>query len=305
MRRWLIILAVLFSLILPHPVQAQEAVVIQTLEVDVWPEYDQPNVLVIYRITLSAQTKLPAEMVIRLPRSAGAPHAVAEQTANGLFNLAYTQAGEDGDWLLFRFTTTLPQLQLEFYDNSLVKEGSLRSYTYRWPGDYQVENMTIVVQQPRTATDMRLEPSTGTSGPGNDGLIYFNVPVGKVAAGSTFNLDLRYTKNDDLLTQPQAFEAVTPAAPVNRTTPGRVTFNEVIPWALGILGVLLIGIGIIWYIQTGRQPEVSQAHKHSKRSGQPETRPEIAQDGVFCHQCGKRAANGDAFCRACGTKLRT
>lgn len=302
MGRWLTILALLICLIIPRSVQAQTDVTIQSLAVEIWPEYDQPSVLVIYRITLSPQVKLPAELTLRIPRSAEAPTAVAEQTANGLFNINYTAAGEDGDWLLFSFTTTLPQIQMEYYDPALANDGGARNYSYRWPGDYTVQDLTIKVQQPRTATGMSLEPSTGTSGPGADGLTYFNVPVGNVSSGGTFKLDIAYTKNDDSLTQPQTFEAVTPAAPVDRSTPGRVTFNEVIPWVLGVLGLGLIGVGVIWYIRTGKQPASSSALQ-KRVSVESAAAPGIGV-GIFCHQCGKRAGPGDVFCRACGAKLR-
>jgi hypothetical protein len=307
MRRRLIILALLISLFFPRPVQAQSNITIQTLDVEIWPEYDKPSVLVIYRITLSPQVKLPAEMVLRVPRTGGTVSAVAEQTANGLFNISYTDAGTDGDWQMYKFTTTLPQLQLEYYDANLSKNGSTRSYSYRWPGDYPVQTLTVKVQQPRTASNMTLQPSTGTSAQAADGLTYFNVPVGNVDAGGTFKLDLKYEKSDDLLTQPQTFEAVTPAAPVNQATPGRVTFNEVIPWALGGLGLLLIAIGVVWYVRTGRQP-ASAGEKRHKRAIEVAPPGRVEKNGTagatFCHQCGKRAGEGDVFCRACGAKLR-
>ena len=176
---------------------------------------------------------------------------------------------------------------------------------YHWNGDYPVENMTVKVQQPRTATNMRLQPDTGTSAPAADGLTYFNVPVGSVAGGDTFTLDISYEKSDDLLTQPQTFESVTPVAPVDQTTTGRTNFNEVVPWMLGGLGVLLIAVGIFWYIRTGRQPASTPSDRHKRRSAAPAAQP--ASDSaaaVFCHQCGKRASTSDVFCRACGTKLR-
>ena len=303
MRRWFILLALLVSLFAPRPIQAQANITIQTLDVEIWPEYDQPSVLVIYRITLASDVKLPAVMTLRVPKAAGAPTAIAEQTATGLFNVNVTQAGEDGDFLLYQFTTTLPQLQMEYYDPSLAKNGSARSYSFRWPGDYPVQSMTVNVQQPRTATNMRLSPNTGTSAPGGDGLVYFTVPVGNVAGGNTFKLDLSYDKSDDLLTQPQTFEAVTPVAPVDQTTPGRVNFNEIIPWFLGGLGALLIAVGVIWYVRTGRQPATPASSRPRRRSAAVAPQAAPGED-VFCHQCGKRASAGDVFCRACGTKLR-
>ncbi len=303
MRRWFIVLALLFSLFLPRSVQAQTDITIQTLDVEIWPEYDQPSVLVIYRITLAPEVKLPAEMILRVPKAAGAPNAVAEQTATGLFNINTVQAGEEGDSLLFRFTTTLPQLQMEYYDPSLQKNGAAHSFSYHWTGDYPVQNLTVKVQQPRTATNMRILPNTGSSGPADDGLTYFNIPIGSVAGGDTFKLDLTYDKSDDLLTQPQTFEAVTPVAPVNQASMGRVTLNEVIPWLLGGLGVLLIAVGVFWYVRTGRQPTPASSNRRKRRTAAV-VEPAETGSAIFCHQCGKRASSSDVFCRACGTKLR-
>lgn len=305
MRRWILcfLAVVLIGLSMPRFALAQNDISIQNLEVEVWPEYDQPSALVIYRITLSSQTKVPAEMVFRIPRAAGGPAALAEQTENGLFDIKkYSQVGEENDWLLFQFITTSSQLQLEYYE-PLVKNGSERSYTFRWPGDYAVESMTVVVQQPRTATNMRLQPPTGTSGPGSDGLTYFNIPVGSVSAGSTFKLQISYTKPDDTLTQPQAFEAVTPALPV-KGAPPRSVLNTVIPWVLAGLGLVLIGVGIFWYLRTERTP--SKKSSRRPRHGEAPSPGRVSQQDspIFCHQCGKRAQPGDVFCRTCGTKLR-
>ncbi|GAP07591.1 MAG TPA: zinc ribbon domain-containing protein [Anaerolinea thermolimosa] len=304
MRRWILcLLAVFISFSIPRPAFAQNDISIQNLEVEVWPEYDQPSVLVIYRITLSSQTQLPAELVFRIPRSAGDLAALAEQTENGLFNIPnYSKVGEDGDWVLFQFTTTTPQLQLEYYE-PLMKNGSERAYTFRWPGDYAVDSMTVIVQQPRTATNMRLQPPTGTSGPGSDGLTYFNVPVGSVSVGNTFKLQIAYTKPDDTLTQPQAFEAVTPALPANRTPP-RSVLNTVIPWVLAGLGLVLIGVGVFWYLRTERTPSRKTPRRPRREEAPSPGRSPQKESPIFCHQCGKRAQPGDVFCRTCGTKLR-
>jgi hypothetical protein len=307
MRRWFLLLAILLSLFTFQPARAQDEITIQTLDVEIWPEYDRPSVLVIYRITLADDVKLPAEMVLRVPKSAGEPTAIAEQTTSGLYNIAATQAGEEGGSTLYRFTTTLPQLQMEYYDPALSKDGSTRSYTFHWSGDYPVENLTISVQQPRTATDLHLIPDTGVSGPASDGLTYFNVPVGDVSAGTTFSLDITYEKNDDTLTQPETFEAVTPVTPVQQAASGRVTLTELIPWLLGGVVLLLIAVGVVWYMRTGRQPDFSPARsQRALRNVAASNNESSAASGgaVFCHQCGKRAGPNDNFCRACGAKLR-
>ncbi len=317
MRRWIAALTFFISLFMPAAVQAhsiaqaQSGVTIQSLEVDIWPEYDRPGVLIIYRVTLSSQVKLPAEITLRLPTAVGQPSAVAEQTEKGLFNIQFSNAGTDGNYELIRFTTTLPQLQIEYYDPSLKKDGTNRSFAFQWPGDYPVQDMQIKVQQPRSATGLKIEPQTGTSGTEGDGLVYFNVPVGKVNGGETFQLNLTYQKSDDSLTQATPFEQVTPVGAASPGTAGQLTLDQVLPWVLGGLGLILIAGGVFWYLRTGRETRPAPGPKRHTRSTQnparknsPGEAQESPAEGVFCHQCGKKSGPGDVFCRSCGTKLR-
>jgi hypothetical protein len=316
MRRWFVLSIILLSLCLPIRVQAQSvpaikhpvetrpgavfvqgSLAIQSLEVDVWPEYDRPTVLIIYRITLGSQVKLPTEMTLRVPISSGGPSAIAEQTANGLFNLEFNETGRDSQWITVRFTTTLPQLQIEYYDSTLQKNGAQRSFTYLWPGDYAVDNLLVKFQQPPTATQMTLAPNTGTASVGQDGLTYFDVPLGQVDVGETFQIQTQYQKSNDDLTQGAAFEQVTPVSPSNAVAVSPA-FPQVLPWLLGGLGVILIGGGVFWYLRGSRITPAPSRPRHSPA--------ETAASGeaFFCHQCGKKATAADVFCRTCGTKLR-
>ncbi|MBE9473998.1 MAG: hypothetical protein IMY85_03840, partial [Chloroflexi bacterium] len=55
-----IVLITLFALIVLIPsIQAQESPSIDTLVIDLWPEYDKPSMLVIYKAELSPEVSLP------------------------------------------------------------------------------------------------------------------------------------------------------------------------------------------------------------------------------------------------------
>jgi hypothetical protein len=56
---------------------AQEPVSLSTFNVALWPEYDQPTLLVIYKGQIAPQVSLPAEITFRIPSQAGKPFAVA------------------------------------------------------------------------------------------------------------------------------------------------------------------------------------------------------------------------------------
>ena len=303
MRRWFLLILAFILLLAPQAaVHAQNEVSFQSLEVDVWPEYDQElKVLVIYRIKLAPTVKLPAEITLRIPSQAGAPHAVAEMSGDTLTNVAggFEMAGRDGDYALVHFTATLPEIQIEYYDPQLTQDGSRRTFVYRWPGDYAVEDLLVSFQQPPTATGLQVQPSMGSLTTGTDGLNYFNLAVGAVTAGTPFDVEFSYAKDNNDLTNARTFQQTTPASSVTTTTPGRMTLTQVLPWLLGGLGLALIAGGIFWYTRAGRLPEPPvRARRHRSTEAEP------AQEAAFCHQCGKRASGGDVFCRSCGTRLK-
>lgn len=291
----------------PAPAQAQEPVTFDSVLVELWPEYDQPSVLVMYHITLGSSVKLPVDVTIRIPKQAGQPHAVAMQNIDGLINLPYSTATQ-GDWLEVTFTTPVPEIRIEYYDPTITFDANQRSYTYRWPGDYAVSNLTMQVQQPAKATDLSILPNMGSGQIGQDGLTYYNMLAGQINAGTGFDLQLSYTNPDNSLTNADSFQPAQPVQPVDSNTTGRVTMNEVLPWALGSLGLLLIAAGAFWYWRTGQPATETQRSRHgSSRSmniANPAPPAADAKDAIYCSQCGKRAGPGDMFCRTCGAKLR-
>jgi hypothetical protein len=291
----------------PASQQVQKEILLNRFQVDIWPEYDKPSVLVIYHITLSTQTSLPTTMSIPIPAVAGKPYAVAWQsTDKALYDLKYEMVPA-GDWTEIQFSTPAPDVQIEYYDPSLKKTGARRDFTFRWSGKYAVQDLSLTVQQPVNATDMTFRPAAGSGHPGDYGLTYYSLVVGKVNAGTTFDLAISYNKPDETLTNPDQFQKAQPNQPVDSSTSGRVAFDQLLPWGVGGLGLLLIAAGSFWYWRTGRVPSARTAagrphHTHS-RSGQVLS-PAAVGETTYCHQCGKKAAPGDAFCRACGTKLR-
>jgi hypothetical protein len=287
---------------------AQNAVTFENVVVDIWPEYDRPTVLVMYHLTLASSVKLPAEVTIRVPESVGRPHAVATQDEAGLLNLSYTTTTQNG-WLLIKFTTAVTDVRIEYYDLSLQVDGTKRSFTYSWPGDHTVNNLTMQIQQPANASNMTFVPELG-SGYAKDGLTYYNMLVGQINAGTNFDLQISYTKPDNTLTNANSLEPAQPIQPVDSNTSGRVTFNDFLPWVLGSLGVLLIAIGGLWYWRTGQLNSGPARPRHNSRrspTGAANMPPAAGNEKatVYCSQCGKRAGPSDIFCRTCGTKLRS
>jgi hypothetical protein len=287
-------------LMLVSPVHAQDITAIDTLQIDIWPEYDRSGVLVIYRINLSKDTPLPAQISLRIPREAKKPFNLAMQNVDGLYNLKYETAIA-GNWVAISFTTPSSEIQMEYYDPRLTEDNEDHYFEYTWPGDYPVHSLTLQVQKPLNATEIHTSPDMGSGELGTDGLVYFNRNVGEVPSGNTFQISVTYTKADDSLSV--YLQPVQPSEPITDHTTGRVSFIEMLPWMVGGLGVLLIGGGALWYWQSGREDTMPRPARKNNAEHHKSQNP-VEADNVYCQQCGKRADPGDLFCRSCGAKLR-
>ena len=302
MLKRLLFLVMILMLLVPVAVQAQTPVALDTVDIDLWPEYDRSGVLVIFRISLSSQTPLPANISIRIPAAVGNPYAVAGRQADGsLFNLPYTRE-VSGIWASINFTADVAELQLEYYDPTLTIDSQHRQYDFFWPGDYAVGNLTIQIQQPFGASDMLIAPSFGAGIRGGDGLMYYTRDVGQLNAGQTIEISLEYNKASDTFTAQNM--TVQPAGEVTEDGGGSSPVLQIALWViLIVLAIALIVTGIVWYVRSGQQSREPR-RRHSPATVRPVNPDPAGGRDIYCHNCGRRAQAGDRFCRSCGTPIR-
>ncbi len=297
-----LLILLLLSIFLSIPAQAQGDLTLSSVEVDLWPEYDDPSMLVIYRIALASGTSLPAEFRLRIPADAGSPSAVASRQPDGsLLNAVYAQSS-DGEWNTLVITATSLELQVEYYDPNLVIEGQSRTFAYQWPGDHVVQSFSIQFKQPLDSTDLKLSPGNfGQPLRDENGLLTYNQNVGAVPAGSPISIEVGYNRESD---SPSLF-LLNPTL----TAPGEPAASETsdaLPWVLGGVGFTLLVGGGLWYLRSRQEVETRSARRHRSRRavGSKNSSVPAAEGQVYCHRCGRRAVAGDRFCRDCGSELR-
>lgn len=297
MRKWILMVVLSVCLLFPTLATAQASVSIRALDVNLWPEYDQPNVLVIYHMLVEADS-FPVQMDFRIPVNASlhtvaigaTPETVTDQ------GLEYTTRA-DGDWLVISALVAGPAIQLEYYDPDLIKEGNRRSFSYEWSSDYAVESLAVVLQQPFSAEKFTSSLLLKDDGLHSDGMQYYSSNVGAVPAGERFSFQIGYEKDSDSLSVSRL--EVQPSAPVDENTPGRISLSNTLPYLLGGLGVLMILGGLIYFWQAGRF--TSKRPRRRSHSRAESDAPDVEH---YCPQCGTRAKAGDRFCRTCGARLR-
>jgi len=285
--RWLGIAVFGWSILM---VPAQGAIVLSSLEIDLWPEYDRPGVLVIYRASIAPGSSLPARLSFRIPAAAGAPTAVAELRATGeLATLEYARR-VDGDVAIIEFTATRPRIQIEYYDPRIERDAATRSFTFTWPGDYEVGAFSVSAQQPDLARDLTINPPATREEQGPDGLLYQTVTRQGVGPGEAVDIVVSYEKVADQL----SVETMLPAEP--SPVGGSATSPDV-----GSRYVALAAGGVLALIAL---LALALALRSRRRGANQVAPPGSSASSRFCTQCGATARPGDRFCHRCGTAIR-
>lgn len=296
MCRWMtrILLGVL--ILAPSGALAQSPLSLASVQVQLWPEYDQPSMLVIYDFQVGPGSQLPVGVTIDFPADANLV-AVAVQASDGsLLNAEYAESTGSADAQTIVVQAQSASVYRVEYYQPLVRSGDVREFSFRWPGKYPVDDFGIRLRLPSDASALKVNPPFQ---PVQDSGA-FNLQekkFGPLQAGQQVSVSLSYSRQSDALAASQ--QDLQPTQPLDGSTAGRVMLKNYVPYVLAALGLVLIAGGALYYWRSSRSRGPREKHH----------RPGVAAaqqpgEDEYCHQCGTRAQPGDRFCRVCGSRLR-
>ncbi len=291
MRKLILLFLTGIILALPQFASAQNEVHLAGLNVQLWPEYDQPSMLVIHDFVAAEDTQFPVNLTFRFPAEANLI-AVAVTENGNMINTPFEGPTTSGDWQTITIAVQNTAVYRFEYYEAMTLTGNQRLFTYLWDGAYAVDAFSLRVQEPADVVSLLGEPSL-TKTVDESGTVFHNSKINPLNAGQTFTQKLTYDKTSKRLIV-EALSVQT--KPIDNTTTGRPASTKYLPYALIFFGVLLLAGSIVYYFQNNK----AQTSTHRKRHTQSN---ETSAD-IHCHQCGARAKEGDRFCRTCGTKLR-
>jgi len=301
MNRIVLSLAVLVLLVLPFSAQAQGGTQLAFLNVELWSEFDQPSMLVINEFAVAPTTTLPVEIKWRFPKEANLV-AVAYETDGNLLNFPFESSAEQGDWQTISLKPdSYNTYHIEYYQ-PLDRAGKVRSFAFKWIGDYGVSDLRLTMNLPPDSVDIDTTPvlSSIEMQPAR-GVLFGTATKGDLKMGASYQFNLHYARDSDALADPNQASQVNPSEPLSADTDGRISVNN-LPWIIGGIGIALIGIALfIYWRSTQTNSNASKrprGRRQTARAGEEDGQP------AYCHECGTRTNSGDRFCRTCGSRLR-
>jgi hypothetical protein len=299
---------------------AQLPTSLSQLTIALWPEFDQPSVLVIYRGTVPEDVSLPAPLSFKLPSSVSAVHAVAylDQEQGNLVNIPQYDFSDSGDGKVLSFSTPARSFQFEYYSSAILSlNDNTRNISFSFTPSANVDTLAFELQQPVGTENFNSQPSPSSTEVRQDGLTYDVYDLGGASANETYSLNVSYTRTSDQLSA----ESLSPAnvSPATEQKPVEVGGGGL----QDNLGPMLIGFGIIllfgslgyWYLSqrsvvpepAGRQP-TSRAQRSRRRKPSDVRSPRPSggdqQLAAYCHRCGAKFREDARFCHVCGAERR-
>jgi hypothetical protein len=275
-----------------------ETTEVEDLRIDLWPEYDRPSTLVMYRFRLKSGANPSIPVAVPVPSNVGDPHAVAWRDEKGSLFVADFTRRVEGDRTVVLARLGSREGQLEFYADLDIADRK-RSFRFVWPGGVTVGSLSFQIQRPRGAAEFRVQPAPNRQWEGEDGLGYALVELGPQKPSSKPSIEIGYEKESAALT---AAERKPPPPEAPRSAPAVSETREEpaspVPWwVLAGGGALLVFLGAaVLFIRRDAGAPATKRKTPSERASD-------GQNPIFCHECGTKCRRTDTFCMNCGTRL--
>lgn len=270
------------------------------LQINVWPEYDDARVLVMYDGEVGDATNLPQEISVLIPSTASLSATAYVDPSGSFINVPDAPTTQDAGDGFTRVTVKLPapKFHLEYYYNPL--QGSPdKTMEFVYKAAQPTGNVQIEIQQPLKADKFATDPATPVKTTDAHNFTFYVFNYASLDAGQEQRVKIRYTKTDP---NPSVASIPTPAsAPAAAAVASpSSSIMSLLPPVLIAVALALAALGGFALWSRGRnamepEPAPVEPQRRSRRGGST----------GFCVQCGRALAADDNFCPRCGTKRRS
>src|SRR5262249_5045512 len=112
------------------------------LRLSIWPEYDDPRVLIMLRGEMAPHQAFPTQITLPLPKGAEIVGAGMISEQNDLLRHPYDVLPDDTQDSL-RLNLPVPRFFLEFYYNPFKASGAEKRFAYTMPMPYPIEILEV------------------------------------------------------------------------------------------------------------------------------------------------------------------
>ena len=251
------------------------------------PEYDDPRLLVMMEGKLASGTA-PVQVSFLVPESAEM-YSAGSKDAQGRYSggppdrKASTTTERPG-WDVISYTLKTDTFRVEYYA-PLIQGYPDKTVSYDFHTISPISDLRVYVQQPKKSTNFTVTPK-GSAGADDEGFTVYSSSYTNLNAETSLHFDIVYTREE------------TKPALSSPSSVGSSNYSYV--W--WILGVLVVGGAIVWFLKSQQAERVPVSGKRRER--RQAARQRRSSGNRFCTNCGQPLDASDKFCPSCGDKVR-
>ncbi|RJQ36626.1 MAG: hypothetical protein C4555_07385, partial [Dehalococcoidia bacterium] len=220
---------------------AQDALTIKSMKVSVWPEYDDPRILVTYQGEFNDGTLFPRTVKFPMPTGSEIAQVCALRPPNNEHLCQLYDTLAEPDQIAVSYNLPIPTYYLEYYWDGISSQPD-KAFTFSYTSPYAIENLEIEVQQPLRATDFKLAQPYLSAASDSRGMKYYRYVFNDVAPGQPVSIEASYTKPDN---KPSV------AKTTGGQTGGATGSN---PYGVIGIGTALLAAAVIGFVLLRRKP---------------------------------------------------
>jgi len=176
--------------------QAGDDLTIGRMKIAIWPEYDDPGVLVIYDGRFADASRFPLKTGFFIPKDAVISDACSLSPRGQHFCQLYETVNR-GEYDEVTLYLPFPNFYLSFHTYPDSDNTDTRAINYRVRTNHAVETLEMDIQQPLRSTEFNITPASETASE-EKGFNHFKYTFGPVASGEDKLFKIVYQKQDQL-----------------------------------------------------------------------------------------------------------
>lgn len=295
------ILLLIVLTVSPTMAQSPTELRLERAHVSVWPEHDDPRLLILYEGAFVDDGGFPHTVEFPVPLDIDVNQAAGLTPDGRYLRQPYQIIPQDG-YALLRYELPIPTFFFEYYYDPI--EGQTDKTIDWWlRTSYPITELQIDVQQPLQATSFTVSPAPDLISGEQDGFKYHFFSHRTLDAGEELKLHISYTKADPepSVTRQPVVEPDTATPATTAPIPSQGLNPAVLLIVAGAVGLLVSGG--YWYVNRQQADNV-----YDEEEWEPPHRPRQTSSAEavtgYCHQCGQGLRADDRFCPSCGTRRR-
>jgi len=216
------------------------------MRVALWPEYDDPGVLVIYDGRFTNPSRFPTKTRFILPKGSVINDACSLSPKGQHFCQLYKIVNK-GEFDEIVLTLPFPNFYLSFHTSPFNTRTENRDFDYSIKINHPIEVVEVDIQQPLRSTEFKISPSDGNASTAK-GFNHFKYTFHRVSRGDEKKFKVNYIKQDHLPSVDIKYSGMSGprvwGSPYD--TQRKVKTLIYIMFATGVLGMM---VAIIWFLR--------------------------------------------------------